>query len=98
MVRELQSEAKVSELMDVIQKNTELRLDDFKSMEEVYRYVDAIVSSGSTEEAKGCVFVLGNTSSGKSSLVQTLRNYSKDKAKPPKPFLTGDEENKIGTD
>ena len=94
MVKELQGEAKMSELMDVIQSNTELRLDDFKSMEDVYRYVDAIVSSGSTEEAKGCVFVLGNTSSGKSSLVQTLKNYCKNKVKPPKPILTGDEENK----
>ena len=94
MVKPLQSEAKVSKLMDVIQKNTDLRLDDFKSMDEVYRYVDAIASSGSTEEAKGCVFVLGNTSSGKSSLVQTLRNYSKDKAKTPKPVLSGDEDNK----
>ena len=84
----------MSELMDVIQSNTELRLDDFKSMEDVYRYVDAIVSSGSTEEAKGCVFVLGNTSSGKSSLVQTLKNYCKNMVKPPKPILTGDEENK----
>ena len=93
-MKPLQSEAKVSKLMDVIQKNTELRLDDFKSMDEVYRYVDAIASSGSTEEAKGCVFVLGNTSSGKSSLVQTLRNYSKDKAKTPKPVLSGDEDNK----
>ena len=84
----------MSELINVIQKNTDLRLDDFKSMEEVYRYVDAIASSGSTEEAKGCVFVLGNTSSGKSSLVQTLQNYCNDRIKTPKPFLTGDEENK----
>ena len=84
----------MSELMDIIQRNTDLRLDDFKSMEDVYCYVDAIVSSGSTEEAKGCVFVLGNTSSGKSSLVQTLKNYCKNMVKPPKPILTGDEENK----
>ena len=90
----MKMEAKVSELMNVIQKNTKLRLDDFKSMEDVYRYVDAIASSGSTEEAKGCVFVLGNTSSGKSSLVQTLQNYCNDRIKTPKPFLTGDEENK----
>ena len=80
--------------MDAIQKNTELTMDDFNSMEDVYRYVDAIVSSGSNEEAKGCVFVLGNTSSGKSSLVQTVQKYCKDKVKTPKPFLTGDEENK----
>ena len=80
--------------MDAIQKNTELTMDDFNSMEDVYRYVDAIVSSGSNEEAKGCVFVLGNTSSGKSSLVQTVRSYCKDKVKTPKPILTGDEENK----
>ena len=94
VVKEVQSDVNVKTLMDALQKNTDLKLDDFKSMEDVYRYVDAIVSSGSIEEAKGSVFVLGNTSAGKSSLVQTLRNYCKKITKTPKPVLTGAEENK----
>ena len=64
VVKELQSDVKAKTLMDALQKNTELKLDDFKSMGDVFRYVDAIVSSGSIEEAKGSVFVLGNTSAG----------------------------------
>ena len=94
VLKELQSDVKVKKLMGVLQKHTELKLDDFKTMDDVYRYVDAIVTSGSSEEAKGCVFVLGNTSVGKSSLIQTLRKYCKDTTKTPKPVLTGADENK----
>ena len=62
-------------LTSEIQKNTEVKLDDFKSWEDVFRYVDALVRSGSSEEAKGSVYVLGNTSVGKSSLVdKTCQN------------------------
>ena len=70
VLKELQSDVKVKKLMGVLQKHTELKLDDFKTMDDVYRYVDAIVTSGSSEEAKGCVFVLGNTSVGKSTYLK----------------------------
>ena len=58
-------------LKNEIKKKTVLKLEDFKSWDNVYLYVDAIVTSGSSEEAKGSVFVLGNTSVGKSSLAGT---------------------------
>ena len=77
-----------------IQKKTMLKLADFGSLDAVYLYVDAIVSSGSSEEAKGSVYVLGNTSVGKSSLVGTLREYCADITKVPKPVLTGMVEHK----
>ena len=48
-------------LKNEIKKKTVLKLDDFKSWDNVYLYVDAIVTSGSSEEAIGSVFVLGNT-------------------------------------
>ena len=82
------------QLQNEILKNTVLNLDQFASLEDVCLYVDAIVSSGSSEEANGCVFVLGNTSVGKSSLVQNLRNYCKDLSEAPQPVLTGAAENK----
>ena len=81
-------------LENEIKKKTVLKLDDFKSWDNVYLYVDAIVTSGSSEEAKGSVFVLGNTSVGKSSLVGTLREYCKDTTKIPQPVLTGTDEHK----
>ena len=84
----------MEDLKSEIQKNTVLKLDDFKSWDEVYLYVDAIVTSGSSEEAKGSVSVLGNTSVGKSSLVGTLRDYCKDTSKVPKPVLTGTDEHR----
>ena len=88
------SEKVMEELKTEIQKNTLLKLDDFKSWDEVNLYVDAIVTSGSSEEAKGSVYVLGNTSVGKSSLVGTLRDYCKDITKVPKPVLTGTDEHR----
>ena len=81
-------------LENEIKKKTVLKLDDFKSWDNVYLYVDAIVTSGSSEEAKGSVFVLINTSVGKSSLVGTLREYCKDTTKAPQPVLTGTDEHK----
>ena len=58
-------------LENEIKKQTALNLEVFKSWDDVYLYVDAILTSGSSEEAKGSVFVLGNTSVGKSSLAGT---------------------------
>ena len=87
---EVKSDNRLEELKDEIQKNTALQLEDFNSMEDVFSYVDAIVSSGSSEEAKGSVYVLGNTYVGKSSLVKTLQKYCEDVNKDPKPVLTGD--------
>ena len=81
-------------LENEIKKQTALNLEVFKSWDDVFYYVDAIVTSGSSEEAKGSVFVLGNTSVGKSSLVGTLREYCKDTTKAPQPVLTGTDEHK----
>ena len=94
VVSSLKSGQRMENLKSEIQKNTVLELDDFKSWDEVYLYVDAIVTSGSSEEAKGSVYVLGNTSVGKSSLVGTLRDYCKDTSKVPKPVLTGTDEHR----
>ena len=70
-----------------VQANTGLKLGDFKTMEDTARYVDAIVSSGSIEEARGSVYVLGNSESGKTSLCKTLREYCKNDNEAPAAIL-----------
>ena len=81
-------------VLEEFQYFKQMKLNDFTSMEQVYYYVDAIVSSGSTEEARGSIFVLGNTAVGKSSLVQTLRKYCLKRTEVPKAVLTGVDENR----
>ena len=77
-----------------VQEQTELNLADFKSMKDVLLYIDAMASSGASQEAKATVCVLGNTSVGKSSLTRTLQDYCNNPTKEPKSCLTGDPENK----
>ena len=48
-VQQMLDETKVKELRNDIQNHTVIKLDNFKSMEDVSLYVDAIVSSGSSE-------------------------------------------------
>ena len=77
-----------------VQEQTELNLADFKSMKDVLLYIDAMASSGASQEAKATVCVLGNTSVGKSSLTRTLQDYCNNPTKEPKSCLTGDPKNK----
>ena len=81
-------------LQEKVQKHTEIPLNGFKSMEAAFVWVDDIVKTGAVQERKTTVCVLGNTSAGKSSLVRTLENYSKDLNTKPKAVLTGDPKNK----
>ena len=77
-------------LQDKIKEHTEVALDGFKSMEDVFVFVDDIVKTGAVQERKTTVCVMGNTSAGKSSLVRTLEKYCKDKKAKPEAVLTGD--------
>ena len=81
-------------LQAMIQEQTEVKLDGFKSIEDAFVFVDDIVKTGASQERKTTVCVMGNTSAGKSSLVRTLERYCKDKAEKPRAVLTGEEENK----
>ena len=81
------------EIRQHVQKQTELNLSDFKTMEDGFLYIDAIVSSGARQEAKATVCVLGNTTVGKSSLTRTLRDYCNNPNETPKSNLTGDPAN-----
>ena len=81
-------------LQAMIQEQTEVKLDGFKSIEDAFVFVDDIVKTGASQERKTTVCVMGNTSAGKSSLVRTLERYCKDKTAKPRAVLTGEEENK----
>ena len=81
-------------LQDKIQDHTEVTLHGFKSLEDVFVFVDDIVKTGAVQERKTTVCVMGNTSAGKSSLVRTLEKYCKDKKAKPEAVLTGDPKNK----
>ena len=73
-------------LQAMIQEQTEVKLDGFKSIEDAFVFVDDIVKTGASQERKTTVCVMGNTSAGKSSLVRTLERYCKDKAENQKQF------------
>jgi hypothetical protein len=63
------------QIQQEVQKHTELNMQDFKTPNAAFKYVDAIIESGAFTEAKTTVSVLGNTNVGKSSLVRTLSNF-----------------------
>ena len=90
-------------LYQVLSENQEIKLEiennckrsnRFQSFEEAYVFIEDLLSSGATQEARATVCILGNTSAGKSSLVQTLREYCNNKSQEPRSILTGDPNNK----
>ena len=69
------------ELKGEIQKQTEVQLESFESLDAVILYLDDLLLSGAYEEAKSMLFVMGNTSAGKSSMIRTLQEYTKTKVR-----------------
>ena len=69
------------ELKREIQKQTEVQLESFESLDAVILYLDDLLLSGAYEEAKSMLFVMGNTSAGKSSMIRTLQEYTKTKVR-----------------
>ena len=78
----------------IVKYNPELPVLSVRSLEEACIFIEDLLTSGATQEAKTTICILGNTGAGKSSLVRTLRDYCKSKNQEPKPFLTGDPQNK----
>ena len=51
-------------------------LEKFSNTQSVRHYLEALVNSGvAAEEERGVIYVMGNTSVGKTSLVNTFKNY-----------------------
>jgi len=80
-----------TKLKDEVDEISNLPQTNFRSLQDVLTYANAVKTSGIVEEAKGMVVVVGNSGAGKSSFVRTLEDFCQHQI--PKPFLTGDKEN-----
>ena len=70
------SPARDMELKHALQAQTKNNLSSLQTLKDVHIYVNELLLSGKYEEAKTTVCIIGNTGSGKSSLVRTLKRYS----------------------
>ena len=71
---------------EIMKNNPELPVSTIKSLEEACIFVEDLLKSGATQEAKTTICILGNTGAGKSSLIQTLREYCKNKNQEPRVY------------
>ena len=64
-------------------------LDRFSNPKEVLTFVDALIDSGiAAQVERGLIFVLGNTNTGKTSLVNTFKTFVESPSKEPTSVLT----------
>ena len=64
------------EMMDELNKVASIPLEKFSTNTAVSHYLEALIKSGvAAEEERGVIYVMGNTSVGKTSLVNTFKNY-----------------------
>ena len=65
---------------------------------EVLTFVDALIESGLADQSdQGLIFVLGNTNSGKTSLVNTFKDFVEHPSEKPRSVLTTPDDNLIET-
>ena len=70
----------------------EIPLSTFESISKIHEYTEAIIKFGTTKDLVGRMFVLGNSTAGKTSLIHTLKSYGDNpKEENPKSILTGDD-------
>ena len=85
----------VPSLAEAINKTSKLPLEKFRSKYKISNYLDAVIKSGVAANIDhGIVFLLGNTSVGKSSLVNTLKAYIEKPSDNPSSILAGKGEHK----
>ena len=73
-------------------------LDRFSNPKEVLTFTDALIESGiASQVERGLVFVLGNTNIGKTSLVNTFKNFVESPSEEPTSVLTEEDDNLIET-
>ena len=73
-------------------------LEKFSSIKAVSHYLEALIKSGvAAEEDRGVIYVMGNTSVGKTSLVNTFKNYIENPTDQPTSFLTHKDDQLIET-
>ena len=76
------------EKIDLLKTLSSSPMDNFGSMADILRFVDAIIKSGlAAQERNGLIFTLGNTGVGKSSLVNTMKRFLDNPLEDPRPVL-----------
>ena len=64
-------------LKQEIRNQTSFDLESVQSLDSIRVYIEDLLSSGAYQEAKTMLFVLGNTTVGKSSMIRTLQSYTR---------------------
>ena len=79
------------ERTEQLQALTNISLKAIRTPNDILHYLDALIKSGiSTQTQQGLLFVLGNTSVGKTSFVNLIHKYFNDPSGNPESFLTQD--------
>jgi len=84
----------IDEISELPQTSFKSLQDNFKNLQDVVSYANAIKTSGVVEEAKGLVIVVGNSGIGKSSFIRTLEAFCQNDTQIPKSILTGEKQNR----
>ena len=72
-------------------QQTDIRLEGFRTLNKIQDYLEAIIKFGVSNQIHGRIFVLGNTGTGKTSIIHTLRAFG-DSPDDNQSVLTGDEQ------
>ena len=89
---------KVPDFAKALDALVHIPLDRFSNPKEVLTFTNALIESGiASQVERGLVFVLGNTNVGKTSLVNTFKNFVESPADEPASLLTEEGDNLIET-
>ena len=79
----------VANISDKLSEHCSIPLNRFKSPKEVLAFVTALIETGvASQTERSVVFVMGNTNTGKTSLVNTLKDYIDQPSEEPRSVLT----------
>ena len=89
---------KVPDFAKAVDALVHIPLDRFSNPKEVLTFTEALIESGiASQVERGLVFVLGNTNIGKTSLVNTFKNFVESPSDEPASVLTEEDDNLIET-
>ena len=76
------------EKLELLKTLSSSPMDNFESMADILRFVEAIIKSGlAAQKRNGLIFTLGNTGVGKTSLVNTVKRFVDNPTEDPSPVL-----------